>query len=289
MARPGGKREDSPGKSNVSEYAVTRRVSTRNAIIREHFGIVKRIARHFAARSRLPYADLEAEGCLGLMIAVDRFDPEKARRTGARFSSYAYWWVRRYILRAVIHQGLLVSVPENVSEMHFKYRQCYNRLAIILGRDPDPREVIDALALNPRQARDIMRREDLCEISLETPVRRDDETGDGPRLVENLAGRRERDLALALQREDQVEKCLAVLSEREREVVSLRFGLNGNRPMTYRELSEYYRQGSQGTLSRQRIHQVVSRAIEKIREAAGRVEQSPGPGHEPEGGADEPG
>lgn len=226
--------------------------------------LVRRLAGYFARRSRLDRDDLESSGYVGLMIALRNFDPVKARARGTRFSTYAYWWIRRYMLRQVIHDQLLISVPENVAEMHHKYRRCCTRLADLSGGDDGQANTaaLARLGATPGQERAVRRREAVREYSLDQP-----RPGDQARrnLGEIIPAAPPEDIGAALQREQEVARCLALLDGEEREVVELLFGLTGRCPMTYREIAETIGARRRSAISRQRAHQITLRALEKIR------------------------
>lgn len=234
--------------------------------------MVERVAGYFARRTGLDrrelVKDLVSEGCLGLMLARKNFDSAKALARGTKFSTYAYWWVRRYILRAIIHGQLMISVPENVSELHREYRKSFARLSVLTGREPTRNEVFKKLDLTPRQQEMLERREAVRESSFDQLL---NAGGDRRTIGDMIVGDEHlEDIDTEIRRRDIVRRCLEPLDEMERELIVVRFGLSGSCPMTYREIADYLKEKHDRSVSRQRVHQVITRALEKMR--SGRCE-----------------
>jgi RNA polymerase primary sigma factor len=196
--------------------------------------------------------DLIQEGNLGLMKAVARFDYE----TGNRFSTFASWWIRQTISRALCDQGRSIRVPVHFQEIRNQFYRCFFELVKELGRDPNPTEISERSGLSLEKILTIiqMNRE---PISLETPVSDDgDRLGD---LIENT----ESVSPLEAFEENEIlyltEKALGTLSQRERQILSMRFGLGDVGPCTLEEV------GQTLSISRERVRQLEKRALNRLR------------------------
>jgi len=223
--------------------------TARERLIQANLRLVIAIARHYTGRG-LPLADLIQEGNLGLIKAASMFRPEK----GTRFSTYASWWIRHQIGRALQEQASVVRLPVHLMKALRRVRQTAAMLQQELGRKPTLHEVAQHTGMSVEQVSNLLNAV-ARPISLETPVGDSEETTMLDLLVEEPPPE--------IGEEIDLEQLLGVLNEKEREVIRLRYGLGDAAPLTLEEV------GQRLQLSRERIRQLEARAIEKLRKAIG--------------------
>jgi RNA polymerase primary sigma factor len=202
----------------------------------------------------VPFLDLIQEGNLGLMKAADKFD----WRRGHKFSTYATWWVRQAITRALADQGRTIRVPVHMSDRIRRLFQVSRRLEQELGRDPTVAEIAAEMGLSPRKVErtiEIARR----PLSLEKPVGEDQDSELGEFVEDGEVGHPADEATRALLRED-IERVLTSLSQREARVLELRYGLVDGHAYTLKEVGEKF------GLTRERIRQIENEALQRLRE-----------------------
>jgi RNA polymerase primary sigma factor len=244
-------------KSRVAE--AIRRVDTtldrareaKNEFIESNLRLVVSIAKKHVSRG-LSLPDMIQEGNMGLMKAVDRYK----WRLGCKFSTYATWWIRHNITRALADQGRLIRVPVHITEVVPKLVRARNQLAHKFGRDPLPEELSDALDLSSEKVSTILRILD-DPISLETPIG-EGEIGKLSDVIEDPNGIDPHEAAVQSCLRTQTQTILATLSAREAQVLQMRFGLGGERDHTLAETGEAFE------LSREGVRQIESKALRKM-------------------------
>jgi RNA polymerase primary sigma factor len=224
----------------------------RQHLIRSNLRLVISIAKNYRGQG-LSFLDLIQEGNVGLMRAVDKFD----YRQGNRFSTYATWWVRQAITRALSYQSRTIRLPVHMGERLRRVKQASGRLEKELGRKPDSEEIAKALNLSPEQMERVFRAP-THTLSLEKPVGEEGES-QLSEFIEDEDIPPPADVVLDGQLREQLYDALQKLPPRERRIIDLRFGLTDGDPRTLQEIAEEF------DLSRERIRQIEGEVLRKLR------------------------
>ena len=222
-------------------------------LINANLRLVVNIAKHYVGRGML-FLDLIQEGNLGLMKAVDKFDYEK----GFKFSTYATWWIRQAITRAIADQARTIRIPVHMVETINKMTRVQRQLIQEYGREPTAEEISTAMGgeLSPKRIREIQRIA-LEPVSLETPIGEEDDSHLGD-FLEDKESESPVDFTSNQLLREELEKILSELSPREEQVIKLRYGLEDNHPRTLEEVGEVFH------VTRERIRQIEAKAIHKL-------------------------
>ncbi len=242
------------------KYKKTKDLELRNEIMNANLRLVINIAKRYAY-SGLSFLDIIQEGNLGLMYAIDKFDVDK----GYKFSTYATWWIRQAITRAIGNTARMIRIPVHTIEKILKIKHARNDLTAILGRKPTVKEIAQEVLMEENEVQEILRIAEDCR-SLDEPITNDEGNDSyvGDFVADNADSEKE---AINLQLKDDIFSIMnSCLTKREIEVINLRFGLVDGTIRTLEQVGEIE------NVTRERIRQIEAKALRKIKRRAPALE-----------------
>lgn len=243
-------------EKNLGEKSAAGDEAARQRLAEGNLRLVVSLAKHYTGRG-VPIMDLIQEGNMGLMHAAEKYDHTKENR----FSTYAAWWIKEAMQRAIDQQSREIRVPVHVAENMKRVQKAARELQQSLGRDAAPGEIAEKLGdKTEEEVKDIISYLQ-SPVSLESPVGEDGEDSLGD-MVEDKTETTPEEAMDILARHEEVQELLGSLTEREQQVIRLRYGLGEEKPQTLEEI------GSILGVTRERVRQIEARAMEKLRKQA---------------------
>jgi RNA polymerase primary sigma factor len=239
-------------EDRYARQAADGNVFAKEKLINANLRFVVNVAKKYQNQG-LPLSDLISEGNIGLMNAIERFDVDK----GYHFISYAVWWIRQAILKAICEKSRMIRLPLNRANELVQIEKARKEIQSGKGEEPEIQEIASAVNMDPDHVADLINiSRDL--VSLETPVYAEKDSSQLGDFIEDSGYSRPEDDAIETSLKEDINSVLTTLTEKEAEIIQFRFGLNGRSPLSLKEIGDRY------NLTKERIRQIEKKALKRL-------------------------